>query len=259
MKDPELQANSVQETSSVTASSKGHWEQSREFTLWQRVQISLISHLMALIIFFLGKTIRWEGDGLEQLERLYREGKHAILVFWHGRIFPSVWFFRKRAIMVMTSQNFDGEYIARCIAMHGYCSARGSSSRGGIKALAEMAQYLKKGVADVGFTIDGPRGPRYVAKMGPITLAKKSGQPIVCFHISLQKKIQLNSWDLTQIPLPFTRALIRFGSPISVPRQADESEVQQRFAEMQRTLDDLRETGDSFWEKPQPGIPGKTP
>jgi lysophospholipid acyltransferase (LPLAT)-like uncharacterized protein len=225
-----------------------YWNKPREFTLWQRIQIFLIAHMAAAIIWLVGRTMRWKSVGQQNLESLYGQGTRAILVFWHGIIFSGAWYFRNQGIVVMTSQNFDGEYIARCIEMLGNGAARGSSSRGGVKALGEMARSLRKGF-DVAFTIDGPRGPRHVAKMGPVMLAKKTGQPIVCFHISLRRKIQLNSWDLAQIPLPFTRALIMIGAPIYVPRQATEEEVQQHFEEMQGTLDRLRDESEAYWGK----------
>jgi hypothetical protein len=227
---------------------QAYWNQPREFSLWQRVQIYFISHLAAAIVYLIGRTLRWERRGTQNLKNVYTARKRAILVFWHGRIFASTWYFRKQGIVVMTSQNFDGEYIARCIQMHGCHAARGSSSRGGARALGKMAWSLKKGF-DVAFTIDGPRGPRYVAKMGPVMLAKKSGHPIVCFHVSTERKLQLNSWDLAQIPWPFSRALILVGEPIYVSRQASEEEVQACFEKMQNTLDSLREDADGHWEK----------
>src|SRR5436309_3099528 len=110
---------------------------------------------------------------------------------------------RNRGIVVMTSTNHDGEAIAQCIQRFGYGAARGSSSRGGFRALAEMAREIRRG-RDTAFTIDGPRGPRYVAKQGPVLLALKTGAAIFCFHISMEHKVQLNSWDQFQVPLPFT-------------------------------------------------------
>jgi lysophospholipid acyltransferase (LPLAT)-like uncharacterized protein len=237
----------VNESSIPPSSNLAYWKDPRNFTIGQKIQIFLISHFAAAIIWLIGRSMRWKTDGKENLESVYRQGKRAILVFWHGRIFPGAWYFRNQGIVVMTSQNFDGEYIARCIEILGNGAARGSSSRGGVKALGEMAFSLKKGW-DVAFTIDGPRGPRYVAKMGPIMLAKKTGHPIVCFHISMQRKIQLNSWDLAQIPLPFSRAMIQIGTPIYVSRQASEEELQQRFEEMQKTLDQLQEEAEAYWE-----------
>ncbi len=96
----------------------------------------------------------------------------------------------------------------------GYGLARGSSSRGGLKALAEMARWLRNG-KDAGFTVDGPRGPRYEVKPGPVLLAKRTGDAILCFHVSLQRKIQLNTWDHTQIPIPFSKAFILSAPPFT--------------------------------------------
>ena len=146
----------------------------------------------------------------------------------------------------MTSMNRDGEAIAQCIQRFGYGVARGSSSRGGFRALAEMAQAIRHR-RDAAFTIDGPRGPRYVAKQGPVLLALKTGAAIFCFHISMQHKIQLNSWDEFQVPLPFTRAIVLKASPIWVPPGASEEDLRDLHKQMQTTLDDLRAKGDSWW------------
>jgi len=224
-----------------------YWDTPRRFSFWQRVQIFLISNLGAVLIYLVCRTVRWECQGSDHLESIYRAGKKAIFTFWHGRIFPATWFWRKRGIVVMTSQNFDGEYIARCIRKHGYGAARGSSSRGGLKALAEMSRNLRAG-NDVAFTVDGPRGPRYVAKMGPVLLAKRTGDAIFCFHISMKHKIQFNNWDNSQIPLPFTRALVLMAPPIYVAKEATEDEVKNSLLEVQTVLDLMRLAGDSYWD-----------
>ena len=146
----------------------------------------------------------------------------------------------------MTSLNQDGEAIAQCIKRFGFGAARGSSSRGGFRALAEMAREIRDG-HDAAFTIDGPRGPRYVAKQGPVLLAMKTGAAIFCFHISMERKIQLKSWDEFQIPLPFTRALVLKAEPIWVPKNASEPELRALHEQMQEMLDKLRIEGDKRW------------
>ncbi len=146
----------------------------------------------------------------------------------------------------MTSMNRDGEAIAQCIRRFGYGAARGSSSRGGLKALAELAREIRSG-HDAAFTIDGPRGPRYVAKQGPVLLALKTGAAIFCFHISMKHKIQLKSWDEFQVPLPFTSAIVLQAAPIWVPPDASEEHLRDLHRQMQETLDDLRRKGDSWW------------
>jgi hypothetical protein len=218
-----------------------------DFTLWQRFQIRCMQYVGYCLVLFVGITLRWQSRGMDNLEGVYRQGQRAILTFWHGRILASTWFWRRRGIVVMTSMNFDGEYIARFIEMHGYGAARGSSSRGGLRALAEMSRRLEQG-RDVAFTVDGPRGPRYVAKTGPVILAKRTGAPIVCFHISASSFARLNSWDHFQIPRPFSRALVLIAPPIWVPADADEEAQRAKHREMQETLDRLRREGDAYFK-----------
>jgi lysophospholipid acyltransferase (LPLAT)-like uncharacterized protein len=199
-----------------------------------------------ITISLIGCTIRWQSEGDSHLDDIYKSGKRAIFTFWHGRIFPATFYWRKRGIVVMTSMNRDGEAIAHCIQKFGYGAARGSSSRGGFRALAQMAREIRHG-HDCAFTIDGPRGPKYVAKQGPVLLALKTGAAIFCFHISMKHKIQLKSWDEFQIPLPFTRAVVLKAAPIWVPPSASEAHLRDLHQQMQTTLDKLRTEGDSRW------------
>ncbi|HEX5000259.1 MAG TPA: DUF374 domain-containing protein, partial [Terriglobia bacterium] len=134
-----------------------------------------------LAIAVIGRSIRWQTSGESNLSAIYQTGSRAIFTFWHGSIFPATFFWRHRGIVVMTSRNADGEAIARCIRRFGFGAARGSSSQGGLRALAEMAREIREG-RDAAFTVDGPRGPRHVAKQGPVLLAFKTGAAIFCFH-----------------------------------------------------------------------------
>src|SRR3989449_10786085 len=117
----------------------------------------LIGWIGYLVINIIGRTIRWESEGDAHLDDIYKSGRRAIFTFWHGRIFPATYYWRDRGIVVMTSMNRDGEPIAQCIQRFGYGAARGSSSRGGFRALAEMAGEIRKG-RDTGFTIGRPCG-----------------------------------------------------------------------------------------------------
>jgi lysophospholipid acyltransferase (LPLAT)-like uncharacterized protein len=206
----------------------------------------LIAWTGYIAINIIGRTIRWQSEGDSHLDDIYKSGKRAIFTFWHGRIFPATFYWRKRGIVVMTSLNRDGEAIAQCIQKFGYGAARGSSSRGGFRALAEMAREIRHG-RDCAFTIDGPRGPKYIAKQGPVLLALKTGAAIFCFHISMKHKIQLKSWDEFQIPLPFTPAVVLKAAPIWVPPDASEAHLRDLHQQMQTTLDRLRIEGDSRW------------
>lgn len=224
-----------------------YWDTPRTFTLWQRIQIAVLPHIAVFIINLIGRTLRWERQGAEHLEQVYKGGKRAILVCWHCCTFASTYYWRRRDIVVMSSQNFESECLARVLRKLGYGLARGSSSRGGLKALAEMARWLRSG-KDAGFTVDGPRGPRYEVKPGPVLLAKRTGGAILCFHVSLQRKIQLNTWDHMQIPLPFSKALILEAPPIYLSRELREDELKSKIEEMQHTLDELRNKAEGHWK-----------
>ena len=219
-------------------------ERSRTFTPWERFQIFVATWVGYLGVLFIGRSMRWEIRGWENWEAARNQAKGLIYTFWHREIFSATWFWRKRAIVVMTSRNFDGEYIARIIEKHGYGAARGSSSRGASRALVEMIRCHRKGL-DTAFTIDGPRGPRFVAKRGSVLLSKATGAPILCFHIALRKShIFKKSWDQFQVPCPFSRAAVFIAPPILVRSGATEEELDQGQQQVQNALDDLRTQGE---------------
>lgn len=226
----------------------------RAFSLWQRVQIWLAAWAGHFALLLIGRTLRWEIFGWPNWEAARNAGKGLIYTFWHREIFAATWFWRKRGIVVMTSQNFDGEIIARIIAKHGYGAARGSSSRGATRALVEMIRCIRRG-SDVAFTIDGPRGPRFVAKGGSALLARATGAAVLCFHIApLKSYVFAKSWDLHQIPYPFSRVAIFIAPPVTVPRDAGEAEMEQAQSQVQATLDDLRRQGE-VWIRSAAGEP----
>jgi hypothetical protein len=221
-------------------------ENPRAFTLWQRVQIAVASMVGYLAVLLIGRTLRFEIHGWENWEAARQLGKGLIYTFWHREIFAATWFWRKRGIVVMTSQNFDGEYIARIIERHGYGAARGSSSRGAGRALVEMIRCHRAG-RDTAFTIDGPRGPRFVAKRGSVILSRASGAAILCFHIAVKKAFVFRkSWDQTQFPSPFSKAAVFIAPPIVVPEAAGDAEQDAKQQEVQRTLDELRARGEEW-------------
>lgn len=221
-------------------------ENPRTFTRWERIQIFFAGWVGYLAVLLLGRTMRWEVHGWENWAAARKTGKGLIYTFWHREILPATWFWRRRGIVVMTSQNFDGEYIARIIQRHGYGAARGSSSRGASRALVEMIRCLRQGL-DTAFTIDGPRGPRFVAKPGAVLLAKATGAAILCFHIALRKAyVFRKTWDQTQIPCPFGRAAMFIAPPILVSPEANEEEQTRKHQEVQAALDQLRERGEAW-------------
>ncbi|MGD1100762.1 MAG: lysophospholipid acyltransferase family protein [Terriglobia bacterium] len=221
---------------------------SRTFTRWQRMQIFVATWLGYFAVLLIGRSLRWEIFGWGNWEAARQMGKGLVYTCWHREIFAGSWFWRKRGIVVMASQNFDGEYITRILLKHGYGAARGSSSRGAWKALAEMIRCHRQGL-DTVFTIDGPRGPRFVAKPGSVQLAKATGAAILCFHAAVRRALVFRkSWDLTEFPFPFTRAAMFIAPPIVVPRDADRAEQTRKLQQVQATLDDLRLRAER-WQK----------
>jgi len=221
-------------------------ENPRLFRLWERIQIGLVSWISYWAVLLIGRSLRWEIYGWENWEAAKQRGHGLIYTFWHREIFSACWFWRQRGIVVMTSRNFDGEYIARTIQRHGYGAARGSSTHGGSRALAEMIECLRKG-RDAAFTIDGPRGPRYVAKRGSVLLAKATGAAVLCFHVALRRAHVLRrTWDLTQFPHPFSRAAMFIAPPIVVSPEANEEEQAGKLREVQKALDELRRQGEEW-------------
>jgi lysophospholipid acyltransferase (LPLAT)-like uncharacterized protein len=212
----------------------------RTFSLAERIKLWLITWSGYLFIRLVGATLRYEffpepgclSDGRSA-------GPPAIWCFWHRSVIPATYRFRDQGLAVMTSRSFDGEYIARIIQKLGFIAVRGSSSRGAVGALIGMRQQLEQGHGAV-FTIDGPRGPRYVAKPGPVLLAKKTGVPINCFYVAVERAWILNSWDQMIIPKPFSRAAIYASSPMTVPADASDAEMAALHQQMQETLERCR-------------------
>lgn len=193
-----------------------------------------------VLIKVIGRTIRWQVEGWENWEAAVGDGQVPIYTFWHNRVFLATYFWQKRRIVVMTSQSFDGEYIARFIQRFGYGAARGSSTRGAVGAIIEMTRLMRAG-CPTAFTIDGPKGPRYVAKMGAVLLAKKAGQPILPFTISAPHWEAKRSWDGFQVPFPFSRARVDIAPPIYVSSEADDEGLEAKREELQAALDRINQ------------------
>ena len=201
----------------------------------KRAQARLIAALGYRAIAALGSTLRWRTEGLEHFDRIVASGRQPIMAFWHGRILPATYYFRRRGIVVITSENFDGEWIAGIIERFGYGTARGSTSRSARKALRQLTRDMAAG-RPAGFTLDGPRGPARVAQPGAVWLAKATGNPVLPFHLEARRHWTLGSWDRTQIPKPFTTVSIAMGEPFDVPPDADAVSIDQASRMLEQRL-----------------------
>ncbi|HET8924155.1 MAG TPA: lysophospholipid acyltransferase family protein [Candidatus Acidoferrum sp.] len=213
----------------------------------RRIQIPIIAAAVYSLIRTLGPTLRYEVHGWHHAEKVHASGKRCIWAFWHRIILPIVWWHRNRGVVVMNTTAFDGQWTRKVIEWLGFGTAQGSSSRGGLRGLAVMARRLEEGL-DCAFTIDGPRGPRYVAKPGPVMLARKSGCPIQVFHIGVERgKTFEKTWDHFLLPKPFSRTVILFAPPIYVPKDANAETMEAKHSEMQRELERVRDIAESWY------------
>jgi lysophospholipid acyltransferase (LPLAT)-like uncharacterized protein len=211
------------------------------------VYFYLLSWIGWILIQLLARTWRWEIHGYENFETLRAKTPSIIYAFWHGRILAATYFWRNRGIVVLTSENKDGEYIAHVIHRFGYGSSRGSSSKGAVKGTIGLIRTLKNG-APVAFTVDGPRGPRHQVQQGVTWLASYSQHPILPFHIEGRNAKTLRSWDGFQIPKPFSRVRVDIAPPIYLEKDLPEEILEAKRIELETTLNQLREQAEQ-WAK----------
>jgi lysophospholipid acyltransferase (LPLAT)-like uncharacterized protein len=226
-----------------------HWSQSR----WKRAQAAAISAVGVPVVAALGASLNWKAEGLEHLH-FAGNGRRPIMAFWHGRVLAATYYFRRRGIVVMISENFDGEWIARIIEQFGFHTSRGSSSRGGQRALLELKRQMERGRSS-GFAVDGPRGPARKAQPGAVWLAKLTGNPVVPFHLEASSCWSLKSWDRTQIPRPFSTVALTVGAPIEVPADADETMLEAKRVEVEESLFALERRAAALLATPKSLIP----
>ncbi len=218
-----------------------------EFSPWRRRQIPIIGAAAYWLIRGICPTMHFEVLGWQHTQRIYNSGRPVIYAFWHNSLIAALWWWRHRGIVVMNSTNFDGQWTRILVERYGYGTAQGSSTRGGLRGLIDMARKLEEG-RDSAFTIDGPRGPRFVAKPGPVMLARRTGFPVVVFHAGYDSAWTLSrTWDQLQIPRPFSRCLIAIHPPIQVPRDSGEEGLAQKLAEMQAALERCRHFCESWF------------
>jgi lysophospholipid acyltransferase (LPLAT)-like uncharacterized protein len=228
----------VAETSTREAASPATAHKHR-FTLRQRIVLRLIIAAGYGIIRLIGPTLRI-AVSLEDGAPDGPGARPVVASFWHNCIIPATWVCRDYGIRVMSSNSYDGEYMGRIILKFGFVPIKGSSTRNAVRALLGMRRALDDGWT-VSFSIDGPRGPRYQVKPGPVALARSSGKPLAVLHLAVENAWVLNTWDRLMIPKPFSRVLVRIGKKIYVPPDATDEDLARYTAELQSSLDRVRD------------------
>jgi lysophospholipid acyltransferase (LPLAT)-like uncharacterized protein len=225
-----------------------HYDASlRELSFGMRVRMRVLAGLALAVARLLGPTLRFEVLGWQHIDRVHASGRRCVYSFWHCAIFLSMWWWRHRGVVAMSSANADGQMLGRVLAGLGYGTTYGSSSRGGLRGLAELAREIDKG-HDATFSADGPRGPRYVTKSGAAQLARRTGCPVICVHLHAQRAHTFEkSWDHFQLPHLFSRVVLVVASPVEVSPQADRDELARKQAEIQDALERARELAEKWF------------
>lgn len=188
-------------------------------------------------------TMRLEWRGRETVDALRDGGGQHILALWHSRFLMMPYGYLGDRLTVLASRHRDAELVSRLLSRYGFDLTRGSSTKGGAAGLLELVRKAREGW-DLGFTPDGPRGPRRRVKPGVIAAARLTGLPIVPAAFSARPAWRLRSWDRTLVPRPFGRGIFVYGEPLRVPRKASEGEAAAWALRLEEALDRATDEAD---------------
>jgi lysophospholipid acyltransferase (LPLAT)-like uncharacterized protein len=203
----------------------------------RRLRLLLVPRLASLLIRVTRRTMRVRHVGREAIDRARAGGRPYIHAFWHGHLFLMPYSYAGPGISILISAHHDGELIARTMARFGHASIRGSTTSGGAGALRQAVRALRAG-RDLGFTPDGPRGPRHAVQMGVIQAARLGGAAIVPVAFAASRCRQLGSWDRFVVPYPFSRGVFVYGDPLEVPADADENGMERARRALEERLEE---------------------
>ncbi|TGL13929.1 lysophospholipid acyltransferase family protein [Leptospira levettii] len=192
----------------------------------RKILVWLLPLIIVWLQRFIGLTSRFRIFKNEQYEEIFKNKKPYIYSIWHTNVLYSPYLHRNKNVAVLISESKDGDFINQVVHRFGNSSIRGSSSKGGSKALKAMIQHLKIGLP-AAFTPDGPRGPALIVQPGIIAAAQVTQVPIVPFHYECSRQwILEKAWDKHRVPKPFTTFVVSYGEPIYVPRELNEVEFE---------------------------------
>jgi lysophospholipid acyltransferase (LPLAT)-like uncharacterized protein len=228
-------------------------EDQLRFTLAQRLVLAVVPRLVWALLSLWGRTWRFEVIA-EESDTPVLFGKVPgpnVYCFWHQCILPGDIYFRRSRAVLLVSQSFDGELITRIAEIFGYSVVRGSSSRGPREALMGLKQTIESGRGAI-FTADGPRGPVFKSKMGPVKLAHMTGVPIRVFHVQPERFWALRSWDRFMLPKPFTRVVVSWAKDLIVPAELPPEEFEHKRQELDAALERARLRALDYFKKAKP-------
>jgi lysophospholipid acyltransferase (LPLAT)-like uncharacterized protein len=216
-------------------------DSSPAFTLVQRIVLAIVPRIVWSLLWVFGRTWRFEVIAEEGVTPVLFGEKPGpeIYCFWHQCVLPCTVYFRKSNAVILISRSFDGELITRILKLFGFDAVRGSSSRGAREGLLGLKHVIETGRTAI-FTADGPLGPIYQTKMGPIKLAQTTGAPIGAFHLQPERAWVINSWDRFLIPKPFTRIIVSWAQWTHVPTDFPAEQFETRRQELNDALERAR-------------------
>jgi lysophospholipid acyltransferase (LPLAT)-like uncharacterized protein len=229
-----------------TVTAKSH----PRFTLLQRLVLAVVPRVVSALVLLSGLTWRFEviaEEGVTPL--LFGLGAGPeIFCFWHQCVLPCTVYFRRTHATILISQSFDGELITRILQLFGFRAVRGSSSRNAREGLLGLANVIESGRPAI-FTADGPRGPIYQTKMGPIKLAQITGAPIGAFHLQPEHAWVISSWDRFLIPKPFTRICVSWGPWTHVPADLAPEDFEPKRQQLNAAIECARLRSYDYFKK----------
>ncbi|MGA2049569.1 MAG: lysophospholipid acyltransferase family protein [Terracidiphilus sp.] len=224
-----------------------------KFTLSQRLLLAVVPRMVWALLWVVGLTWRFEEIAEEGVTPIVngRGAGPRIYCFWHQCVLPCAFYFRPSHAVILISRSFDGELITRILLMFGFGAVRGSSSRGAREGLLGLKGVIESGNAAI-FTADGPRGPIYQTKMGPIKLAQMTGAPIGAFHLQPEHAWTIRSWDRFLVPKPFTRILVSWAQWTDVPSDLPTDDFEPKREELNAAIERARLRALEHFKKAKP-------
>lgn len=214
--------------------------------LKDRLFATIVSLLGWLTLSLLGRSWRIEIIGMEKVEQIWRQGKRVCYVLWHGRLLALGYAFRGQGVRILSSQHRDGEVSTRTVKRMGYTVTRGSSTRGGVRAIRELIEASK--IHDLALTPDGPKGPVCKVQLGVVYLASRAQIPMIPIASSSQSVWKLASWDSFQVPRPFSRVVVILGDPIQIPNDCDSQELAAISLNLEEELNRITRQADDYFK-----------
>jgi lysophospholipid acyltransferase (LPLAT)-like uncharacterized protein len=224
-----------------------------KFTFGQRLVLAVVPRVVWALLWMVSRTWRFEVIAEEGVVPLLvgRGAGPEIYCFWHQCVLPCTVYFRSTGATILISRSFDGELITRILRLFGFRAARGSSSRGASGGLLGLMRVIESGSPAI-FTADGPRGPIYQTKMGPIKLAQLTGAPIGAFHLEPERAWTMQSWDSFLIPKPFTRICVSWAQWTRVPADLSADELEPKREELNAAIERARLRALDYFKKAKP-------